>query len=104
MPRARRRSADVNPQPHEPAVLDWIVSTEITANGRQVTEGTELTISGEGSTRFVFIRHVRRPDGPEWIDVLETYRGTPQAWRSFRPERIKTVHRVTRTRQKESAK
>lgn len=94
----RKKAAAVNPSPHVPAELDWIISEELTVNGRSVVAGTELSISGEGGTRFVFVRHVARPDGREWIDVLETYKGTPQAYRSFRPERIKTVHRLTKTR------
>lgn len=96
---ARRKTETIpNSQPHVPPVLDWDVATEITVNGRQVSYGTELTITGEGTTRFVFVRRVTRPNGTEWIDVLETYKGTPQAYRSFRPDRIKTVHRTVRAR------
>ncbi len=83
-----------------PPPLDWIISETLTVNGRTVEPGTELSITGEGGTRFVFVRHVARPDGREWIDVMETYRGSPQAYRSFRPGRIKTVHRLTKTRSK----
>ena len=95
---ARKKSEPVHPAAHQPLELDWEVTEAITANGRDVVPGTELTISGHGTTRFVFVRHVRRPSGVEWIDVLETWKGIPQAYRSFRPERIKTVHRLTKTR------
>lgn len=95
---ARRKPTVINPSPHVPPSLDWVITEALTANGREIAPGTELSITGEGATRFVFVRHVERPDGTEWIDVLETYRGTPQAYRSFRPERIKTVHRLVKTR------
>lgn len=99
--RTRKRpvttSAGKPPPLHHAPACDWVVSPEFTANGRAVEKGTEVSITGEPG-RFVFLRHVERPSGVAWIDVLETYRGTPQGYRSFRPDRIKTVHRLTRIR------
>lgn len=86
MPRRRR--------PTLPA--DWIETTEIQLNGRDVTPGTELSIRGERG-RFRFLKHVSRPErGIEWIDVYGGPKGSEQL-RAFRPERIKTVHRLNTT-------
>lgn len=77
------------------AAVGATVSYEYTANGRHIDLGTELSVSGEGSTRFRFVKHVRTAAGVEWIDCLESGGG----FRSFRPDRIKTVHRITKTRE-----
>jgi hypothetical protein len=70
----------------------------MTVNGRLVEVGTELKIDGEPG-RFLFVKHVRRPCGIEWVDVIHTDRqGASTGYRSFRPSRIKTVHRINRTR------
>lgn len=99
MPRHPRRSVTpTNPQPHEPAVLDWEVSETLTANGRHLETGTEFSVRGE-SGRFRFVRHVRRPNGLEWVDAIGTdSKGNSTGWRSFRPSRIRTVHRLKKTR------
>lgn len=75
----------------------WTVSESIVINGRYVEVGTEVSIQGE-SGRFRFLRHVVTEAGAEWIDVI----GGPakaEKWRSFRPERVKRVHRIAKTRQ-----
>jgi hypothetical protein len=76
-----------------------VVTYEITANGRHIEPRTELSIQGEDG-RFLFQRHIRTPSGLEWIDCL----GPDSAgFRSFRPSRIKTVHRINKTRANEEA-
>jgi hypothetical protein len=75
---------------------DWEVSTEVTINGRQVSPGTELQVSGERG-RFRFIRQVTRPErGITWLDVWGGPKGSENL-RAFRPERVRTVHRINRT-------
>jgi hypothetical protein len=72
----------------------WEIKTEIQVNGRNVTPNTELSISGERG-RFRFIKYVNTGEA-EWIDVW----GGPKKsenWRSFRLDRIKTVHYKNRT-------
>jgi hypothetical protein len=72
----------------------WEIKTEIQINGRNVTPNTELSISGERG-RFRFIKYVNTGEA-EWIDVW----GGPkksESWRSFRPDRVKTVHFKNRT-------
>ena len=98
MARKARSTVQPNAQPHVPPVLDWEVSETLTANGRHMEPGTEFSVRGEGGARFIFQRHVRRPNGLEWVDAVETWKGQSQAFRSFRPERIRTVHRIARTR------
>lgn len=74
---------------------DWVVSHEMTINGRTVEIGTELSIKGE-SGRFRFLKHIKTPTS-EWIDVIggkERY----QRFRSFRVDAVRTVHRLNRVR------
>lgn len=74
---------------------DWVISNEITINGRLVGVGTELSIKGEPG-RFRFQQHIKTPKA-EWIDVIG---GRPkyERFRSFRVEAVKTVHRLNRVR------
>lgn len=88
--KARVRKRDLQPLPE-----DWTVSEEFSWNGRRIEPGTELKISGVRG-RWRFMRHVRRENGVEWIDVIGGTRGCLH-WRSFRPERIRTVHRTRLT-------
>lgn len=64
----------------------WVVNTEFVANGRHLAPGTEVKIRGERG-RFRFDRHVFN-GSVEWIDA----RDQDGRFRSFRIERIKTVH------------
>ena len=82
------RKKDVVPAAPRPD-KDWIISTEITINNRQVVKDTELKISGERG-RFRFMKHVNN-NGIEWVDVWGGKKGS-ECIRSFRPDRIKTVH------------
>jgi hypothetical protein len=85
----RKKKAEPNINPK------WVISDSIQINGRSVTLGTELSIVGE-SGRFRFIKHVKTPD-VEWIDVIGGKKGH-EMWRSFGLDRVKTVHRINRTR------
>ena len=70
------------------------VSTELQVNGRYVAPGTELSISGERG-RYRFVKLVTTAT-TEWIDVWGGPKGREQM-RSFRPDRIKTVHYINKT-------
>lgn len=74
----------------------WTIAYEITANGRSVDTNTEVTVDCERG-RFRFIRHVTTAAGYQWIDVYGGQKGH-ETIRSFRPERIRTVHRLNRMR------
>lgn len=94
-PRIRRTS----PTP-TPTNSHWIISDSVSANGRHVEPGVEVKITGQGSIRFVFKRHVRNPaNGAEWIDVFGGPKGS-ECIRSFRPSSITTVHRLRKARAK----
>lgn len=83
---AKKKTTHIEgPKPND----NWIVSTEIQINGRHVIPGTELKIKGERG-RFRFLKHVQT-ETSEWIDVIGGPKGTDQ-WRSFYPDRVKTVH------------
>jgi hypothetical protein len=89
MPPARKKTEP--PPPPE----GWTIDTEISINGRNVSPGTELSIRGvRGRVRFM--RRVTTPTAC-WIDVV-----TPdphKILRSFTVDRVKTVHRLDKTRE-----
>ena len=80
----------------------WIISTEYRANGRVLEPGTEVSITGERG-RFRFVRHVISASGAEWIDVVGGANKVTM-YRSFRPDRVKRVHRLAKTREGQAAK
>ena len=86
---ARKKKAAAGPSLPRPND-DWLYETEIQINGRYVTPGTELKISGERG-RFRFVNRVTKPDGLQWITVWGGPKGC-ETLRSFYPERIKRVH------------
>lgn len=72
---------------------DWIVHTDAFLHNRNVAPGTELSIKGERG-RFRFVKLVERPQrGIAWIDVWGGPKAAPHL-RSFRPEQIRSVHRI----------
>ena len=73
----------------------WDIQTEIQINGRHVVKGTELKISGERG-RFRFIKKVTTDKDVIWIDVYGGPKGA-ECIRSFRPEKVKTVHSKNKT-------
>lgn len=80
-----------SPKPND----GWIVSAEMQINGRYVSKGTELKISGERG-RYRFIKHVVTEKGNEWIDVWGGPKGAEQI-RSFTIDKVKTVHSKNKT-------
>ena len=86
----------------QPIPAHWTRSKEFSWNGRRIEPGTELKISGVRG-RWRFQHHTRTDDGREWVDVIGGVRGALQ-WRSFRPERIRTVHRTRLTMTVEQAR
>lgn len=82
--RKKKRSNDLS-QIHP----DWVISEKIQINGRWLTAGTEVSITGERG-RFMFMKHVQTPTA-EWIDVIGGPTGH-KCWRSFRSDRVKRVH------------
>ena len=75
----------------------WSISlTAVSPSGRHLEVGTEVSIRGERG-RFRFMRHVvNHATGAEWMDFWGGPKHAYQ-WRSFRPDRIRTVHRVNKT-------
>lgn len=91
MGRKKKPSEPLVPRPN----AEWEYLTEIQVNGRNVTAGTELKIVGERG-RFRFIRLVKNLNGAQWVDVWGGPKGAEQ-WRSFKLDRIKTVHYKNQT-------
>lgn len=91
MGRKRKSSVPAGPKPND----GWVYLTEIQINGRNVSRGTELKISGERG-RFRFVHQVTTTDGKVWIDVY----GGPkhmETMRSFYLDRVKRVHYKNQT-------
>lgn len=87
----KRRKAYALPLPS-----DWIEHETATINGRTLTRGTELSVRGARG-RYRFLKHVERPErGIEWIETWGGPKGC-ETQRSFRPEQVRTVHRVKTT-------
>lgn len=90
MARRKRRTKPTLPD-------DWTVHESYQVHGRWLTKGTEVSIRGERG-RFRFIKAVERPGGILWLDFVGGPKHHAQ-WRSFGPERVKTVHRIAKTRE-----
>ncbi|QFG09460.1 hypothetical protein I5H08_gp027 [Mycobacterium phage Yuna] len=82
--KVHRPLAPVAPQP------------EVVVNGRKLDVGTEVSIRGERG-RFRFKGAATTGAGRIVCDFIGGPAGHEQ-WRSFYPDRIRTVHRITRTR------
>jgi len=84
-----------DPEPDE--TVERVSNTEITINGRAVTPHTEISIRGE-SGRFTF-HYSLRPD------EVTVWGGDPQyeKWRTFKIDRVRTVHRKHRLRKNAEA-
>lgn len=91
MGRKRKSQEPAGPKPND----NWVYQTEIQINGRHVSPGTELKISGERG-RFRFMQHVTNHKGVEWVDVWGGPKGAENC-RSFYLERVKRVHYKNQT-------
>lgn len=91
MGRKKKSPLQEGPRPND----SWVYKTEIQINGRNVSKGTELKISGERG-RFRFVQHVTNHNGVEWVDVWGGPKGA-DCMRSFYPDRIKRVHYKNQT-------
>jgi hypothetical protein len=80
-----------------PETVTRVSQTEITINGRSVTPNTEISIKGE-TGRFTF-RYSLRPD------EVTVWGGQTQyeKWRTFKIDRVRTVHRKPRLRKNAEA-
>lgn len=87
----RKKVVDAGPKPND----HWVYEKEIQINGRNVSPGTELKITGERG-RFRFIQHVTNHNGVTWVDVWGGPKGSENC-RSFRVERVKRVHYKNQT-------
>lgn len=74
---------------------NWIYETEIQVNGRNLTPGTEVSITNERG-RFRFVRQVTTDKQVCWIDVVGGSKGA-EVFRSFYPSRVKHVHYKNQT-------
>lgn len=72
-------------------------TTTIRVNGRAVEPGTELSIKGEKG-RFQYRYPILNEDGD--VTGVTVYGGPSgrSTYRSFSLDRIRTVHRITKTR------
>jgi hypothetical protein len=90
MGRKKKSEAPKAPPAFKP-IDTWEITTEMQINGRKVSPGTELKITGERG-RFRFVKFVKTNEGKEWVDVIGK-----TGFRSFALDRIKTVHYKNKT-------
>ena len=86
----RKSQVPVGPKPND----NWVCTTELQINGRNVEPGTELKITGQRG-RFRFVKHVNTGTA-EWIDVWGGPKGA-ESLRSFRIWEVKRVHYKNQT-------
>lgn len=73
-------------------IHNWTVTQEYTVGNKTVSNGDIIRIDGEQGKRFIFNQYVYNHDNDaEWIDVNEIWKGAPGMFRSFRPNRIRTI-------------
>jgi hypothetical protein len=88
----RKKKPEVPEAPPAFKPIDsWEIITEMQINGRNVSPGTELKITGERG-RFRFVKFVKTDKGKEWVDVIGKL-----GFRSFALDRVKTVHYKNKT-------
>lgn len=88
---SNRRANKIKPNP-----FGLIKHETFSVKGRTLSKGTEVKISGERG-RFRFVEAIESPSGKLWLDFIGGPAGA-EKWRSFDPSRIRTVHRINRTR------
>ena len=72
-------------------------------DGKTVEKDEIIKIQGEKGGRFKFQEHVIRKDtGVEWIDCFQLDRGVLCGWRSFKPDRIRTIRVPKRRRRRKN--
>jgi hypothetical protein len=71
-------------------------SAGVRVHGRALEPGTEVSITGERG-RYRFVSASTTNSGRVVFDFIGGRPGH-ECWRSFYPERVKTVHRLSRTR------
>lgn len=86
----KKKVVSSGPKPND----GWVYTTELQVNGRNVSPGTELKITGQRG-RFRFIKHVKT-ETSEWIDVWGGPKGSENI-RSFHIDRVKRVHYKNQT-------
>lgn len=75
----------------------------VTDQGRTISRGDIIKIKGVWGSKFRFLNHVTNPkNNVSWIDCIELEKGVGCGWRSFYPERVKSIpkkrgRRVKRT-------
>lgn len=71
-------------------------SQPIRVHGRELQPGTEVSITGERG-RYRFLGAKTTSSDRVVLDFIGGRAGH-ECWRSFYPERVKTVHRINQTR------
>jgi hypothetical protein len=94
----RKKKSDLPEAPKPNA--GWIVLTEIQINGRYVSPGTELKITGERG-RFRFMKHVDTGTA-DWIDVWGGPKGA-ECIRSFKLDRETVKNLAAEYKEKKKA-
>jgi len=60
-------------------------------DGKIIEKNEIFRVSGEYGLKFKFHSLVTHPNGAQWVDCFEVFRGQAGAFRSFRSDRIKRI-------------
>lgn len=82
---------------HEVTHIDpsatWTRADSCKVHGRILTAGSEVSIRGERG-RHRFLEAVTTDKGKHWLWFMGPY-----GFRAFYPDRVRTVHRIAKTRE-----
>jgi hypothetical protein len=82
---ARRRKIKIN----DPFIREESFTTE---EGKTIVKGDIIKIKGVWGIKFKFLSHVTNPkNNVSWIDCIQLEKGIGCGWRSFYPDRVKTI-------------
>jgi hypothetical protein len=70
-------------------------------NGKVVTKGDIIKITGVWGTKFKFVQHtINKHNGAEWFDCVELHNGQVGQTHSYRTDRIKLMPKKRGPRKK----
>lgn len=89
----KRRRLTTHEVTHINPSAAWVRETTCKVHRRILTAGSEVSIRGERG-RHRFLEAVTTDAGKHWLWFMG-----PCGFRAFYPERVRTVHRIAKTRE-----
>ena len=89
----RKRRLTTHEVKHVDPSASWTRADTTRVHGRILTAGSEVSIRGERG-RHRFLESVTTDAGVHWLWFMG-----PCGFRAFYPDRVRTVHRIAKTRE-----